>query len=205
MVTPLLLISVIGTQRTQRSMRSPDIHDTTVVFTTEGELWRCDMAPGQASRLTRDVGTELDGRCSPAGGIVACAGEVECVREVYLMPVSGGAPKRLTYLNDFAEMVDWQDADTRVFRARSYPALTAPTLYTVDVEGGPHKRMPLEFASGASFAPDGNRFAFTRFNRFGAAWFRYEGGLKNAIWLGDLKSLSFKKIHEGQSTCEFPT
>ncbi len=185
-------------------MRSPDINGDQVVYTCEGDLWLGDLSTRKAIRLTRDVGTEMDGRFSPDGSMIAYDGELDGIKEIYVMPVAGGAPKRLTYLNEGADMVDWKDDHTVVFRARNYPSATAPTLFEVDVRGGEPKRLPLEFASMATFAPDGNRFVFTRYQRFTNAWFRYQGGLKNPIWLGDLKNLSFKPLHEGSGSCEFP-
>jgi tricorn protease len=136
--------------------------------------------------------------------MVAYSGELEGIRELYVMPVAGGPPKRLTYLNEFADMVDWRDANTVMFRARNYPSGTAPTLFTIDVRGAEPVRLPLEFASFGSFAPDGNQLVFNRFQRFTNAWFRYQGGLKNPLWLADIKNLKFTKIHEGQGSCEFP-
>ena len=200
----MLLLSLIAAQAAAPAfMRSPDIFGTQVVYTCEGDLWIGDLTTRKASRLTRDVGTEIDARFSPDGTMVAYSGELEGIRELYVMPVAGGAPKRLTYLNEFADMVDWRDSDTLLFRARNYPSATAPTLFTVDVSGGEPQRLPLEFASWGSFGPD-DRLVFNRFQRFTNAWFRYQGGLKNPLWIADLKSLKFIKIHEGQGSCEFP-
>ncbi|HTQ12164.1 MAG TPA: hypothetical protein VMI31_19025, partial [Fimbriimonadaceae bacterium] len=186
-------------------MRSPDIHGDEVVYTCEGDLWLGDLKSRKAIRLTSDVGTEMDGRFSPDGAQIAFDSDKDGVREIYLMPTGGGAPKRLTYLDLFASMVCWKDSHTVVFRAANYPNFTAPALYEVDVNGGEPQRLPLEFASTATFAPDGNRFVFSRFQRFDNAWFRYHGGLSNPIWYGDLKNLSFKQIYDGPDSCEFPT
>lgn len=186
-------------------MRSPDIHGDQVVYTCEGDLWLGDLTNRKAIRLTRDVGTEMDARFSPDGSMVAYDGELDGIREVYVMPVTGGAPKRLTYLNESAEVVDWKDSHTIVFRAHNYPSYTAPTLFTVDISGDEPKRLPLEFASMATFAPDGNRFTFSRYQRFTNAWFRYQGGLKNPVWIGDLGAMDFKQIYDGPGSCEFPT
>lgn len=203
MLLPLILLSSLS-DPAPAFMRSPDIHGDQVVYTCEGDLWLGDLPTRKAIRLTRDVGTETDARFSPDGTMVAYDGELDGIREIYVMPVAGGAPKRLTYLNEFADMVDWKDNHTVVFRAHSYPSLTAPSLFTVDVNGSEPARIPLEFASQATFAPDGNHFAFSRYQRFTNAWFRYTGGLKNPIWIGDIKNLSFKQIYDGPASCEFP-
>jgi tricorn protease len=202
MLVPLLYIQA---EPASAFMRSPDIHGDQVTYTCEGDIWLGNLTTRKAMRLTRDVGTEMDGRFSPDGSMIAYDGELDGIREVYVMPVNGGAPKRLTYLNEDAAVVDWKDDHTIVFRAHNYPSYTAPTLFTIDVNGGEPGRLPLEFASMATFSPGGNHIAFSRYQRFTNAWFRYEGGLKNPVWIGDLKNLSFKQIHEGSGSCEFPT
>src|SRR4051794_36424317 len=115
MLLPILLILQSAAPA---FMRSPDIFGDQVVYTCEGDLWLGDLKAGKAMRLTRDVGTELDGRFSPDGTMVAFSGEIDGIREIYVMPLAGGAPKRLTYLNEGADMVDWKDSHTIVFRAR---------------------------------------------------------------------------------------
>ncbi len=202
----MLLALLTLFEPTPAFMRSPDIHGDQVVYTCEGDLWLGDLATRKATRLTHDVGTELDGRFSPDGSMVAYDGELDGIREIYAMPTTGGAPKRLTYLNQYAVMVTWKDDHTIVFRSYNYPSFAvAPNLYMIDVNGGEPRPLPLEFASLATFSPDGNRFAFSRYHRFLNAWFRYQGGLKNSIWTGDLRSLAFKQIYDGPGTCEFPT
>src|SRR5579862_3542174 len=124
-------------------MRSPDIHGDEVVYTCEGDLWIGDLKTRKAVRLTRDAGTEMDGRFSPDGTMIAYDGELDGVREIYVMPVTGGAPKRLTYLDVFADMVCWKDSHTLIFRTVNYPNSTGPALYSVDVAGGEPRRLPL--------------------------------------------------------------
>jgi tricorn protease len=200
MLPGLLLTSL----QTSPILRSPDIFGDTVVFTCEGDLWLGDLGTGRASRMTRDVGTEFDARFSPDGKWIAYTGELDGVREVYVVPVAGGAPKRLTYLNDYAEAVEWLDNGTLIFRGRSPMGLGVSTLYRVSISGGMPQRMPLEFASWATMLPDG-RMVFNRYNRYGVAWFRYKGGMTNSLWIGDFGRLEFRKLYNGNSSLEYPT
>src|SRR6185503_13735376 len=78
-------------------MRFADIHGDTVVFTSEGDLWLGDLKTNRATRLTNDEGTEFYARFSPDGRQIAFMGEYDGVREAYVIPTAGGAPKRLTY------------------------------------------------------------------------------------------------------------
>ncbi len=184
-------------------LRDPDVHGDTVAFSCEGDLWLGDLRSGAATRLTRHEGRESGARFSPDGKTLAFTAEYDGVQEVYTMQTTGGPPKRLTYLNALAEALDWTpDGRSVVVRAR--PAPTRGKVYLVPAEGGFPQELPLEFASHVSFAPDGNRFAWTRYWRHAAAWFRYEGGQKNAVWTANLADKRFRRIFEMKGTCEFP-
>jgi tricorn protease len=201
----LVVLSIIAMSPDQPSafMRSPDIFGDRVVFTCEGDLWLGDITTGRATRITRDEGTETDAHFSPDGTLIAFTGHYSGMPEVYVMPATGGAPVRITYSNDRAEVVDWTpDGKSIIFRARQAPAWWA--MFTVPVDGGYPVRLPLEFASHLSMAPDGDRFVFTRISRAGAAWYRYQGGQKNDIWVGDLTTKEFRKVYETRFSNEYP-
>ena len=52
-------------------LRTPDLHDDTVVFSAEGDLWTASAAGGPATRITRAPGTEVYPSFSPDGTQVA--------------------------------------------------------------------------------------------------------------------------------------
>lgn len=198
----LLAVSALDTQ--EAFLRDPDIHGNDVVFACEGDLWLGDIATRKATRLTSSPGVEANPRFSPDGTQIGFTASYEGLREVYVMPTTGGAPRRVTFTNSFARMLDWMpDGKSVVVQTDHRPAYYG--LQIVPASGGVATRIPLEFASHASMAPDGSRFAFTRFARSNSAWFRYEGGQKNDIWIGDLKGKTFRKIHSSRFTNEFPS
>lgn len=184
-------------------LRYPDIHGDNVVFTCEGDLWVGSISSGNAMRLTRDAGVEQYARFSPDGKTILYQAQYNEVPEIYTIPTEGGTPKRLTYRFDYADPLGWApDGDSILYRARSYPRSYG--LYTMPKDGGPEGKMPIEFAAHGVYSPDGNSVAFTRFNRWDDAWFRYEGGMKNDIWVGDLQTKRFRQITKMPGTCEFP-
>ncbi|HZH99385.1 MAG TPA: PDZ domain-containing protein, partial [Fimbriimonadaceae bacterium] len=156
----------------------------------------------KATRLTRGEGREDFPRFSPDGKWIAFSGEYGGMQDVYVVPVSGGAPRQVTFQNDYARMLDWSaDGKALYYRSRNVPRSFA--LYRIPVDGGFPVKMPLEVLSSASWAPDGSRFVFTRLLKE-EAWFRYKGGRKNDLWVGDEKALSFKKIVSTPNTNEYP-
>ncbi len=185
-------------------MRMPDIHGDLVVYTCEGDLWLGSINAKSAVRLTRDAGVEKYAKFSPDGQNIAYCAEYDGIEEVYVIPVSGGTPRRLTYRYDYAWPLGWnQDGSSVLFRTRNISRSFG--LYTVKLGGGPETKLPVEFASHADMASDGQTFAWTRFNRAYDAWFSYKGGMQNNIWLGNTSTKQFKQITNIPGTNEFPT
>ncbi|MBI5707916.1 MAG: PD40 domain-containing protein [Armatimonadetes bacterium] len=183
-------------------MRDPDLYGGEAVFTCEGDLWLGSLHHKTAERLTRHEGREYAAKFSPEGSRIAFSAQYDGADEVYVMPVSGGAPRRLTYRNSLAEPLGWSpDGNSVLVRVRG--VLAGFELYKVPAEGGVLEKLPIEFAAHASFGNEG-QLAFTRFNRSANAWFHYTGGLQNGIWVGDLKTKSFKEVYRGHGTAEYP-
>ncbi|MCO5296283.1 MAG: S41 family peptidase [Fimbriimonadaceae bacterium] len=183
-------------------LRTPDVHGDKVVFTCEGDLWLGSISKLEAVRLTRHEGTEMDARFSPDGSKIAFTAEYDGVREAYVMPTAGGVPKRITYRHDYAFVQDWTpDGKSVLLRARSLPRSFG--LYQVPADGGPESKLPIEFASHAAYAPNG-QLVFTRFYRASDAWFHYKGGMQNQIWTADLGAKRFKQITNVDGTNEYP-
>jgi tricorn protease len=185
----------------QAFLREPDIHMNQAAFICEGDLWIGSIETGEARRLTRSEGVEGYPRFSPDGRSIAYTAEYDGVREVYVISVEGGAPTRTTFRHDYAEPLGWSSKGEVLFRSRSLPRSYG--LFTAPAGGGPETRLPVEFASHGDLSSDG-RLAFTRFNRWSDAWFRYEGGMANQIWIGDLAQKRFQKVTDLPGTCEFP-
>ncbi len=184
--------------------RFPDIQGDQVVFTCEGDLWLGDLVTHNASRLTHDEGQEMAARFSPDAKQIAFAAQYGGARELYIMPTEGGIPTRLTYSGTTPRPCDWTPNGSKILYAELSGRPGYVSLSLVPAAGGLPTKIPLEFADTASFAPDGHRFTFTRFARSQEAWFSYQGGTKNDIWVGDLETKSFKRIYSATYTSEFP-
>ena len=78
----------------------PDLHNHTIVFAAEGDLWTVPDTGGTARRLTTHAGSEYFPRYSPDGTSIAFTGEYAGNRDVYVIPAEGGEPRRLTWHPD---------------------------------------------------------------------------------------------------------
>ncbi|HEX3444962.1 MAG TPA: hypothetical protein VHS80_09610, partial [Chthoniobacterales bacterium] len=93
----LLAAPVLAQTPGQVFMRYPTIHGESVVFEACGNLWLVDRKGGTAQRLTTDPGFDIMPRFSPDGKYIAFTGQYQQNSDVYLIPATGGAAKRLTF------------------------------------------------------------------------------------------------------------
>jgi len=77
--------------------RFPTLHQNTLVFSAEGDLWTVDIQGGIARRLTTHPGEETHPVISPDGRTLAFSATYEGPTEIYTMPLEGGLPTRWTY------------------------------------------------------------------------------------------------------------
>src|SRR5206468_2981839 len=116
--------------------------------------------------------------------------------DVFVMPVTGGPPRRLTFHTGNDEVVGWtRDSQHVIFRATrgdgAFP--TVATLYEVALTGGREQALPVDWGYSASYAPDGKSFVF---NRHPAVWSRqhYRGAASADLWLANLTDKNYTKL-----------
>ncbi len=121
--------------------RSPTIHDETVVFTCEDDLWTVPSMGGIARRLTSGLGAASSPLLSPDGTQIAFVGREEGESEIYVMPASGGAVKRLTFLgSSVISVAAWNRSGEIVFSSNAgQPFFRVVRMFRQRVTGGaPH-------------------------------------------------------------------
>ncbi len=186
----------------------PDLHERTVVFAAEGDLWTVPDTGGTARRVTTHAGAEYFPRFSPDGKSIAFTGEYGGNRDVYVVPVEGGEPRRLTWHPDFDEVLDWTpDGKRIIFRGKASNGTLSGFewhLYSVDVAGGEPQEVPIGFAGRLAIDPQSGRWAFNRGNVEFRTWKRYRGGTAPTIWVGDPDKKDFKEVSKTPGAAAFP-
>ncbi len=187
------------------TLTKPDIHGQSVVFTAEGDLWIGSLEDGSARRLTSDRGTETNAKFSPDGKQIAFSAQYEGGTEVYVIPTSGGIPKRLSYDGTRAEVQGWTpDGLQVIFRSqRNSPVGRVARLWSVPRNGGLASLLPVPRAEFGSLSSSG-QLAYVPVSMEWANWFRYQAGATDALWLADLKG-GFKKITQIKGIATTPT
>ncbi|HUJ39227.1 MAG TPA: S41 family peptidase [Candidatus Acidoferrales bacterium] len=190
-------------------LRFPDIHDDRIVFVYAGDLWVAPVAGGTATRLTAHPGLELFPKFSPDGKWIAFTGQYDGDEQVYLIPSTGGIPRQLTFYPARGplpprwgydnQVYGWTpDGKSVLFRSlRDHFDLGDSQLYTVSVEGGLPKALPMPTSGAGDFSPDGARMVYSPLFRDFRTWKRYSGGWAQQLYLFDLKTNAAEKITEG--------
>lgn len=175
-------------------LTKPDINGDRVVFTCEGDLWLASLKSQEAHRVTGGAGIETNARFSPDGSTIAFTASYDGGKDVYVMPVAGGAPKRLTWDPTGAEVQGWTpDGKGILFRSRRNTASGYTNkLFTVAAGGGLANELPVPRAEFGRMAPDG-RLAYVPVSNEWMNWFDYRAGAADQVWLADLKG-HFRKL-----------
>jgi tricorn protease-like protein len=95
LIATLFLVSALHAQT--KLLRFPDVRGDKVVFTHGGDLWLASTFGGLASRLTAHPGLELFAKFSSDGKWISFTGLYDGDEQVYIIPLTGGVPKQLTF------------------------------------------------------------------------------------------------------------
>ena len=164
--------------------RFPTIHENTVVFVCEDDLWEVSASGGRARRLTSGVGEASRPRFSPDGSEIAFTATEEGNFDVYVMPAEGGAPKRITWIGEMAFVQGWSPSGDEVLIATCFERPFMKTLWiqAIPAAGGAPRALGLGPARGLAQGPNG-QIALCRHQEDPARWKRYKGGTIGAIWI----------------------
>jgi len=173
----------------------PALSRAHVVFVYAGDLWRVPRQGGKADRLTAGPGIETNPVFSPDGESLAFTGEYDGNIDVYVIPSEGGEPRRLTWHPSSDSVLGWTPDGRGILFASGRTAYSRfAELFTVNLDGGLPKKLPLPMGFEGSFSPDGSRIAYVPLSRAFRVWKRYRGGRATPIWIADLNDSSIVKL-----------
>src|SRR5262249_61689141 len=127
------------------------VNGSQIVFVYAGDLWTVPREGGDAKRLTTGVGTETNPIFSPDGTMIAFTGEYDGNTDVYVLPATGGVPKRLTYHPGGALGSGGTNDGKRVLFAAGRSSYSGfRRLFRVALAGGVSVDFPLPLAARGS-------------------------------------------------------
>ena len=188
----------------------PAIAGDRLVFVADGDLWTARLngdlsKPIEAARLTSGTGMETAPVLSPDGSMLAFMADYDGTPEVYAMPVTGGAPKRLTFHPSTERPLAFTaDGAQVIYRSDRANALGRTELWSVPVVGGPSKPLGIGEGSLASIDAATGRMAFTPWSNENWSWKRYRGGTAPDLWITDAERKNFTRLTKTKENELFP-
>lgn len=185
LATSLVALAASAAGAEQGFYQYPSARGDVLVFASEGDLWRTGRDGGTATRLTSHVAEESDAHVSPDGTMVAFTASYDSDQDVYVMPVAGGAPRRLTFEGGMLRTVGWTPDGKVIYASRLTGAGQGEILYTVAPSGGEATPIPLWRATDATYGQDGRTIFFSRQGLTARARDNavlYRGGGMDQLW-----------------------
>jgi tricorn protease len=164
--------------------RQPALQGEHIYFVAEGDLWRTPAQGGDAQRLTTHPGQESQPAVSPDGRWLAFTGQYDGGTEIYLMPVAGGSPRRLTWEGGGMRIWGFSAAGEVVYT--SLDARPGAQLFALDAKTGQRRQLPVAQASDGAISADGKTLYFSRSGLRGDNARQYRGGALSRLWMLDL-------------------
>lgn len=192
---PILLLAVVLLSATT-GVGSPDINDTrlltqpamsshNIAFVYADNLWVADLDGKNVRRLTSEFESVSNPVFSPDGSIIAFSGQYEGNTDVYVVPVTGGACRRLTW-HPAADVVRGFTPNGKAvlfMSPRNAFTNRYTQLFTVPVAGGMPTQLLIPHASQACYSPNGKQIAYTPLADRSMQWKHYRGGTHSQIWI----------------------
>ncbi|MFN2371221.1 MAG: PDZ domain-containing protein, partial [Candidatus Krumholzibacteriia bacterium] len=128
--------------------------------------------------------------------LVAFTGEYDGNQDVYVVPVEGGEPVRLTWHPLPDQVRGWTPDGARVVftSGRTGAPRPQPKLWTVGLEGGLPEALPLPRVENGVISPDGKRLAYQMVQQWDVEWRNYRGGQCNPVRVIDLATLEVQRL-----------
>jgi tricorn protease len=189
-----------------RMMRQPAVSATQIAFVYAGDIWLVDKGGGTAVRISSPKGEESFPRFSPDGSLLAFSGDYDGNEDIYVMPVTGGLPRRITHHGAPDRMLGWYPDGQTLLYATS---MTSPKnrfnqLYRVSAQGGLPEKLPMPYGEFGAISPDGKTLAYVPISVDFRTWKRYRGGMNPDIWLFDLQKLTARNLTHSPAADSVP-
>lgn len=170
--------------------RFPSIRGDAVVFTAEGDLWKVASNGGQAQRLTSHPASEVLPAISQDGKWLAFSATYEGAAEAYVMPMTGGVPKRISFENDQVSVLGWTaSGEVLVSTLNSTGPASHRIVAAINPQTLIRRVFPVADANEAVLDDSGKYLYFTRFglHMTNDNAKQYRGGATAQVWRYDVQ------------------
>ncbi|MGH8186711.1 MAG: peptidase S41, partial [Steroidobacteraceae bacterium] len=187
-------------------LAEPDISERHLAFVYDGDIWIANRDGSASRRLTTAEGVEARPHFSPDGATLAFSANYDGNVDVYVIPVVGGSPKRLTW-HSAEDIVEGFDAGGRIVFSSQRDVYTSRDvhLFTVEPAGSVPERLPVPIGHDADVAPENRAIAYTSMplpmREDLIQWTGYRGGSVSRIVMMNWSDYSVRKVPQPPARC----
>jgi len=187
-------------------LRTPSLSQDKIAFRYADDIWTVSRQGGQAERLTSNGQVNNGPFFSPDGTQIAFSAHLHGNTDAYIIPSSGGVPRRITWHPAGSAVVGWTpDGKDLLIASGEVSYRHFLKLFRVHADGsGVPEPLPLPSGFEGSFSPDGQSIAYQPITKWQPAWKRYVGGQTTPIWVVNLKTLELAKVPRDNSNDSNP-
>lgn len=177
-------------------LRYPHIHDDSIVFVAEDDVWLAGRQGGRAFRVSADHAPARSPRLSPNGIQVAWSAERDGAFEVYVAAADGGGSRRLTFWGQQRTLVrGWlSETEILVVSTTGQAERQRAFAHAVPVDGSPSRRLPYGWLDDIALGPAGGVLLSTSTTVEPAWWKRYRGGTAAQLWIDLTGDAEFRRV-----------
>ncbi|MFZ4261467.1 S41 family peptidase [Sphingobacterium sp. HJSM2_6] len=180
-------------------LRNPSISENHVTFVYAGDIWVADKNGQNPRRLTVNPAVEQNPIFSPDGNQIAFTGNYDGNTDVYVIPVQGGTPKRVTTHPSADVLRGWISNEEVYFTTtRELTYSLGSRLYKSKLDPSFNQPLMMPEAYQGSPSADGRYWAYIKntdpTERDRVAFKRYRGGGMPSIWIFDTKTQDIEII-----------
>jgi tricorn protease len=158
--------SAQAAEKYTRGLRYPSLtpDGKQVVFAYRGDIWVTDTdGKSPARRLTIHEAQDTLPRVSPDGTKIAFSSTRAGSYDLYVMPLTGGEPTRISFHSGIEIMCDWSPDGKRIlFASNRDPTRYHIDLYEMPATGGAVHRITRDGGRDGTYSPDGKSVVYAR-------------------------------------------
>lgn len=187
-------------------LRNPSLSQEQIAFRYADDIWTVNRQGGEAERLTSDGQVTAGPFYSPDGAWIAYSAHLNGNTDAYVIPATGGVPRRVTWHPNGSIVAGWSPDSKDVLIVSGQASYRDyQRLFRVHADGsGVPEPLPLPTGVQGSFSPDGESLAYQPRTKWQDAWKRYVGGQTTPIWIVNLKTLDLVKVPRENSNDSNP-
>jgi tricorn protease len=170
-------------------LREPTLSSDAVVFVHANDLWKVGREGGQAIRLTSNEGYESLPHFSPDEQWIAFTAQYDGNTDVYVIPATGGSPRRLTYHPSGDHVQGWTPEGKVLFRSarEAYPG-RINRFYEIGLSETHPRAIDIPRIAYGEMSADGKYMAYIPITSWDPEWRNYRGGQAMPVWVVNIET-----------------